>query len=167
MTAPDLPVWEQRFRATRVTLPDWALDAPHRCLYVSNPTGTFELFAWDRATGDVRQVTDREHGTFDGALPPDGGSVWWFDDEAGDEHGVWRRQPFAGGPDVGPDEVAVPGVPAAYPAGLAIGHRTVVVGCSDDGGSTVWVREGDDEPRVLYRSEQDAAGSSVAWVGRR
>ena len=157
MTAvSSVPVWEQRFRATRVTLPDWALDAADRCLYVSNPTGTFELFAWDRSSGDVRQVTDREHGTFDGALPPDGQSVWWFDDEAGDEHGVWRRQPFTGGEDV----EAVPGVPAASPAGLALGHRTVVVGCSDDDGSTVWVREGPLDqpapPRVLYRSEHDA-----------
>ena len=149
----DLPAWEQRFRAPRVSLPDWALDAPHRCLYVSNPGGTFELFAWDRSTGDVRQVTDREHGTWDGVLPPDGESVWWFDDSGGDEHGVWRSEPFTGGAD--PVE-AVPGVPAAYPAGLAIGHRVVVVGCSDDGGSQVWVSRDRGAPELLYASEHDA-----------
>ena len=32
---PDaVPAWEQRFRAARVSLPEWALDAPERCLYV-------------------------------------------------------------------------------------------------------------------------------------
>jgi dienelactone hydrolase len=152
MADEQMPVWEQRFRATRVTLPDWARDAPHRCLYVSNPTGTFELYAWDRETGGTRQVTDREHGTFHGALPPDGESVWWFDDSAGDEFGTWKAQPFGGG------EVtdAVPGVPAAYPAGLAIGHGVVVVGCSDDDGSAIWSARPGADPAVLYRSEHDA-----------
>ena len=53
MTDPDLPAWERRFRAPRVSLPEWARDAPHRCLYVSNVSGTFELYAWDRDTGDA------------------------------------------------------------------------------------------------------------------
>ena len=150
MTA--LPLWEQRFRGARVSLPEWAIDHPDRCLYVGNATGTFELYAWDRAAGTTRQVTDREHGTYDGALPPDGAQVWWFDDDAGDEHGVWRRTPFLGGP----HEQAVPGVPAAFPAGLALGHRTVAVGCSDDDGVTVWLRRDDDAPVVLYRSAHDA-----------
>jgi dipeptidyl aminopeptidase/acylaminoacyl peptidase len=145
------PLWEQRFRATRVSLPDWAPDAPHRCLYVSNPTGTFELFAWDRSTGTTRQVTDRPNGTSDGALSPDGESIWWFDDTDGDEFGTWRRQPFEGGP----DEQAAPEVPAAYPAGLEIGCRTVVVGCSTDDGSSIHVVR-DARTEVLYASEHDA-----------
>ena len=154
----DLPLWEQRVRATRVTLPDWALEAPHRCLYVSNPTGTFELYAWDRETGVVRQVTDREHGTTDGALSPGGDQVWWFDDTAGDEFGTWKQQPFEGGPDVD----AAPGVPAAYPAGLEIGHEVVVVGCSDDHGSTIWVQRPGADPVVLYASEHDAGVGALS-----
>jgi len=153
-----IPVWEQRFRAARVSLPEWAQDAPDRCLYVSNVTGTFELYAWDRATGTTRQVTDRPNGTSDGALAPDGGSVWWFDDSDGDEFGVWRRQPWAGGP----DSEALPGVPAAYPAGLEIGRTLTVVGCSSDGGSTAYV-VGPAGTRILYRHEQDA---DVAGLSR-
>jgi acetyl esterase/lipase len=147
-----LPPWEQRFRATRVSLPDWATDAPDRCLYVSNPTGTFELYAWDRATGSTRQVTSRTNGTSDGALSPDGEQVWWFDDTDGDEFGMWRRQPFAGGPDV----EAAPGVPAAYPAGLEIGRTLSVIGCSTDDGSSISVSRPGSEPAVLYASEHDA-----------
>jgi len=152
------PVWEQRFRAARVSLPEWAEDAPDRCLYVSNVTGTYELYAWDRATGATRQVTDRASGTSDGALPPDGEHIWWFDDRDGDEFGVWRRQGWAGGPDV----EALPGVPAAYPAGLELGRALTVVGCSSDGGSTAYVVE-DGLARVLYRHEEDA---DVAGLSR-
>ena len=65
-----MPEWEKRFRAPRVSLPDWAEDAPDRSLFVSNATGTYELYAWDRATGEQRQVTDRPNGTTDGVLSP-------------------------------------------------------------------------------------------------
>ena len=80
-----MPDWEKRFRAPRVSLPDWAQDAPDRSLFVSNATGTYELYAWDRASGGQRQVTDRPNGTTDGVLTPDGAWIWWFDDKDGDE----------------------------------------------------------------------------------
>ena len=160
MADPDTstPVWEQRVRATRVSLPDWAEDAPQRCLYVSNPTGTFELYAWDRSTDQHRQVTDRPNGTSDGALSPDGEHIWWFADTDGDEFGTWRRQAFEGGPDV----EAAPGVPAAYPAGLEIGRTLSVVGCSTDEGTSVHVVD-PQGTRVLYASEHDA---DVAGLSR-
>ncbi|MFE6049569.1 S9 family peptidase [Kitasatospora sp. NPDC056446] len=145
-----VPAWEQRFRAARVSLPDWAEDAPDRALYVSNATGTYEVYAWDRATGAHRRVTDRPNGTTDAELSPDGAWVWWFDDNDGDEFGVWRRQPFAGGP----DEEAVPGLAPSYSAGLALGRDgTVVVGRStDEDGTTLHLRRpGDAEPVEIYR----------------
>ena len=33
--------WRARFSAPRVSLPDWARDAPQRSLYVSNASGTW------------------------------------------------------------------------------------------------------------------------------
>ncbi|WP_316522636.1 S9 family peptidase [Kitasatospora brasiliensis] len=148
-----VPAWEQRFRAARVSLPDWAEDAPDRALYVSNATGTYEVYAWDRATGAHRQVTDRPNGTTDAELSPDGDWIWWFDDHDGDEFGIWRRQPFAGGP----DEEAVPGLGASYSAGLALGRDgTVVVGRStDEDGTTLHLRRpGGAEPVEIYRHEE-------------
>ncbi|MCX4748051.1 prolyl oligopeptidase family serine peptidase [Kitasatospora sp. NBC_01287] len=146
----DVPAWEQRFRAARVSLPDWADDAPERSLYVSNAAGTYEVYAWDRSTGTHRQVTDRPSGTTDAALSPDGAWIWWFDDTDGDEYGVWRRQPFGGGP----DQEAVPGLAPSYEAGLALGRDgTVVVGRStDEDGTTLHLlRPGAAEPVEIYR----------------
>jgi dipeptidyl aminopeptidase/acylaminoacyl peptidase len=153
-----VPDWELRYRAPRVWLPDWAEDAPHRSLYVSNKTGTFELHAWDRTTDVHRQVTSRPNGTTDGALSPDGTWIWWFDDTDGDEFGSWMRQPFAGGD----DQPALPDVAAGYPAGLEIGRHLTVVGRSDDDGTTIHVARA-DATTMLYSSPEDA---SVAGLTR-
>ncbi|QNS08817.1 S9 family peptidase [Streptomyces xanthii] len=160
-----MPDWEARFRAPRVSLPDWAEDAPHRSLFVSNATGTYELYAWDRATGEQRRATDRANGTTDGVLSPDGAWIWWFDDTDGDEFGIWRRQPFAGGPDT----EAVPGLAASYPAGLALGRdgRTAVVGRStDEDGTTIHVvAPGADAPAEIYRHRESAGVGDLSHDG--
>ncbi|MFE9409987.1 prolyl oligopeptidase family serine peptidase [Streptomyces sp. NPDC006704] len=158
-----MPDWEKRFRAPRVGLPDWAEDAPDRSLFVSNATGTYELYAWDRATGEQRRATDRPNGTTDGVLTPDGAWIWWFDDTDGDEFGVWRRQPFGGGP----DEPGVPGLAPSYPAGLALGRDgTAVVGRStDDDGSTVHVVRPGSAPVEIYRHRESAGVGDLSHDG--
>jgi dipeptidyl aminopeptidase/acylaminoacyl peptidase len=145
--------WKARFRAPRVSLPGWALDAPHRCLYSSDVSGVVEQYAWDRATDEHRKVTDRANGTLFGTLSPDGETIWWFADNDGDEFGVWMTQPFTGGD----DEVAVPEVEPAYPAGLEIGHSLVALGRSTDEGSELWLAPSGDAPRVVYRHPDPAS----------
>ncbi|SOD67727.1 Dipeptidyl aminopeptidase/acylaminoacyl peptidase [Streptomyces zhaozhouensis] len=157
----EVPDWELRFRAPRVSLPGWAREAPDRSLFVSNATGTFELYAWDRSTGERRQVTDRPNGTVSGRLSPDGEWVWWFDDTDGDEFGVWRRQPFGGGA----DETAVPGLAAGYPSGLALGRDGTVVVSRDteEDGSTIHVRRpGEAETTEIYRHRQSADVAAIS-----
>ena len=160
---PSVPVWEQRFRAPRVSLPGWAEDAPDRSLFVSNATGTYELYAWDRATGEQRQVTDRPNGTTDGALAPDGETFWWFDDTDGDEFGVWMRQPFGGGD----DEPAAPGLEPSYPAGLAIGRDgTAVIGRStDEDGTTIHLVRPGRAPVEIYRHRESAGVGDLSYDG--
>jgi dienelactone hydrolase len=171
----DMPDWEARFRAPRVELPEWAEDQPDHALYVSNVTGKFELYAWDRASGTKRRVTDRPSGTYEGTLTPDGEWVWWFDDghssdsdpdvrSDGDEFGVWMRQPFDGS---GPDEPAAPGLEASYPAGLALGrHGLAVVGRStDDEGTSVHVVRPDAEPAEIYRSPESGGVGALSEDG--
>ncbi|MFF7410050.1 S9 family peptidase [Streptomyces lydicus] len=158
-----VPDWEKRFRAPRIGLPDWAEDAPDRSLFVSNATGTFELYAWDRATGRQRQVTDRPNGTTDGTLSPDGEWIWWFSDTDGDEFGVWMRQPFTGGS----DEPATPGLAPSYPGGLAIGRDgTAVVGRStDEDGSTVHLVRPGQPPVEIYRHRESAGVGDLSHDG--
>ncbi|WTL18658.1 prolyl oligopeptidase family serine peptidase [Streptomyces sp. NBC_01506] len=167
-TAPAVtPDWEKRFRAPRVSLPDWAEDAPDRALFVSNATGTYELYAWDRATGAQRQVTDRPNGTMDGTLTPDGRWIWWFNDTDGDEFGVWMRQPFEGGVGGPADEAATPGIDAAYPSGLALGRDgTAIVGCStDEDGSTIHVLPAGGTPVEIYRHRESAGVGDLSHDG--
>ncbi|MEU1764918.1 S9 family peptidase [Streptomyces rimosus] len=157
------PDWEKRFRAPRVSLPEWAEDAPDRSLFVSNATGTFELYAWDRATGEQRQVTDRPNGTTDGTLTPDGEWIWWFSDTDGDEFGVWMRQPFGGGA----DEPAAPGLEPSYPAGLALGRDgTAVIGRStDEDGTTIHVVRPGQPPVEIYRHRESAGVGALSHDG--
>jgi dienelactone hydrolase len=145
--------WQARFRAPRVSLPSWAHDAPHRSLYASDVSGVVEQYAWDRETGEHRQVTDRPNGTLIGTLSPDGETIWWFADTDGDEFGVWQTQPFAGGPDTDP----LPAVEAAYPAGLEVGRGIVAVGRSTDDGSELWLAPAGGEVRVIYRHPDPAS----------
>ncbi|MDX6353608.1 MAG: hypothetical protein QOF98_511, partial [Streptomyces sp.] len=171
ITGPEsgsMPDWEKRFRAPRVGLPEWAEDAPERSLFVSNVTGTYELYAWDRVTGGRRQVTDRPNGTTDGALSRDGEWVWWFSDTDGDEFGVWMKQPFGGGEDI----PAAPGLAPSYPSGLALGIDGIaVIGRStDDEGTSVHVvrpgtAEGNAEPYEIYQHPESAGVGDLSEDG--
>jgi dipeptidyl aminopeptidase/acylaminoacyl peptidase len=145
--------WQARFRAPRVSLPGWAHDAPHRCLYSSDLGGVVELYAWDRGSDIHRQVTDRPNGTLIGTLSPDGETIWWFADTDGDEFGIWMTQPFGGGE----DRAAVAEVEPAYPAGLEVGRTLSAIGRSTDDGSELWLAPDGDAPRVIYRHPDPAS----------
>lgn len=162
---PDVEArWQARFRAARVSLPSWARDAPHRNVYVSNASGTWEIYAWDRAAGTHQRVTDRPQGTFHAALPPSGERIWWFDDTDGDEFGRWKVQPFStDGSAPASAEPVLASTHPGYPAGLELGATITALGMSTDDGVTVWVADGSDEPRVLYQHEQDGGLSAMSW----
>lgn len=154
--------WRARFTAARVSLPDWARDAPDRNVYVSNASGVWEVYAWDRATGTHRQVTDRPHGTWHAELSPDGARIWWFDDTAGDEFGVWVSEPFAGRPADEAASPAVEGPAAGYPAGVAVGRTVVAVGVDTDEGSTIWVSRDGATAEAVYTSEHNAGVGALS-----
>ncbi|MGI8697120.1 MAG: prolyl oligopeptidase family serine peptidase [Mycobacteriales bacterium] len=143
--------WAARFRAARITLPDWAEEAPDRSVFASNASGVVEIYGWDRGTGARRQVTDRANGTFVGTIDPAGEHIWWFADTDGDEFGVWMRQPFGGGADEPANEALDP----SYPAGLAIGRSAVVIGRATDAGTSVHLMRG-DRVSTVYDDPGDA-----------
>ncbi|MDQ1287133.1 MAG: hypothetical protein QG622_698, partial [Actinomycetota bacterium] len=157
-----VPDWERRFRAARVGLPDWAEDAPDRCVVTASAGGVVEVHSWE-VGGVLRRATDRKEGTSYATLDPAGEWLWWFDDSDGDEYGVWRRQPFGTGPDRTAEDAT--GLDAAYPAGLVVSREGfAVVGRSDDGyGTRIHVITQDGEPpRQLYAHEQDAEVAALS-----
>ncbi|WP_246257720.1 prolyl oligopeptidase family serine peptidase, partial [Amycolatopsis anabasis] len=149
--------WRARFHARRMSVPEWALDAPDANVYVSNASGVWEVYAWDRATGEHRRVTDRPNGTLHATPSTDGAWIWWFNDTDGDEFGSWMRTPFSGGD----SEPALPGVHAGYPAGLEIGHRLVAVGVSTDEGSELFAHA-DGETTRFYAHADDAGVAALS-----
>jgi dipeptidyl aminopeptidase/acylaminoacyl peptidase len=160
------PLWEQRFRAARVSLPSWAWNAPDRCVLLSNASGTFEIYAFDAAApreSALRQLTDRPQGTLHAEITPDGQDVWWFADTDGDEFGVWQVQSWDGS---SPARVAAPGLAPGWPAGLVLGlDGTAYIGRTDDDGSEIWRVPVAGEPVLIYRSEQDASVDDVSPDG--
>ncbi|MGK4596956.1 prolyl oligopeptidase family serine peptidase [Amycolatopsis sp. w19] len=150
--------WRARFHAPRISVPEWAIDAPDANVYVSNASGVWEVYSWDRSTGEHRRVTDRPNGTMHATPSPDGGWIWWFDDTDGDEFGSWVREPFAPGAAA---ERAVPDVHDGYPAGLEIGTRVIAVGVSTDDGSELFAHI-DGETTSFYKHEDDAGIASLS-----
>lgn len=147
--------WQARFRASRTTLPLWARRAPNRSIYRSNATGTWEVYAWDRATGHTRQVTDRPRGTAHAAIDPTGQWIYWFADTEGDEFGVWRRQPFTGGPD---EEVA-PDLPPGQPGGIALSTTGVAaISLAADGAFRTHLVSHGEPSRLLHEHAE------ASWV---
>jgi dienelactone hydrolase len=153
--------WRARFTAPRMSRPAWARDAPDRCVYTANASGTTEVYVWDRATDLHRRVTDRRSGTHIATIPPDGGTVWWFADTDGDEFGHWVREPFAGLPHGAEAEPALPGVEDGYPAGLEIGRAVVAAGTSTDAGTRIWVQRG-GPAEVVYQHAEDAGVGALS-----
>ncbi len=159
-----IPAWEQRFRAPRVGLPDWADDAPDRCAVVATTDGVLEVHSWDRSTGAHTRLTSRKEGTVHAAIEPDGAALWWFDDGDGDEYGVWRRQPFGAGP--GESVQDATGLDPAYSAGIAIGRGIAVVGRTDDGyGTRIHVVRPGAPARLVYEHAEDAGVGALSEDG--
>ena len=149
------PAWKRRYRAAVVEFPTWARDDPERLIYLTNASGTFEVHEWDRRAGTHRQATDRPEGTgyrVPSRLDRPGRTLWWFDDDRGNELGRWMRQPFGGGR----AGALAAGLAPAYSAGLALGADFVVLGRSSaDEGSTVHLVRGGS--RIQLYAHREAA----------
>ena len=152
--------WRARFHAARISLPNWARDTPDRNLYLSNASGVWEIYAWDRATDRHRKVTDRPNGTSYAVISPDGERIWWFADTDGDEFGSWVCEPFTAGGE-SPEEAA-PGTHAGYPAGIEVGIDVAAVGVSTDDGTTIFVSHIGRPARVVYANEHDAGVAALS-----
>ncbi|WP_043619578.1 S9 family peptidase [Nonomuraea candida] len=147
--------WQARFRASRMTLPSWARQAPNRSIYRSNATGKWEVYAWDRVTGATRQVTDQPKGTAYAAIDPTGQWIYWFADTDGDEFGGWWRAPFTGG-EAAP---VAPDLPPGQPGGIALSTTGVAaISLAREGAFRIHLVRAGEPARTLYEH------SEAAWV---
>src|SRR5262245_1514973 len=104
LRADDAALWKQRYRLP-LTWAELAKTSPERGLAVSNRSGVFQLYAWDVASGEMRQLTHTPTGKIGGYLSPDGRYVYYLQDASGNEIGHFVRVPFEGGEpeDITPD----------------------------------------------------------------
>ncbi|HEY6677842.1 MAG TPA: S9 family peptidase, partial [Actinomycetota bacterium] len=92
-----MPLWERRLRAPYLQFPDWSRHAPDRLVLISNESGSDQVYAWDRAAGTRRRVTDEPIGVILATVSGDGDRAVWLQDTTGDESGEWMAVPFEGG----------------------------------------------------------------------
>ncbi|HLS25673.1 MAG TPA: prolyl oligopeptidase family serine peptidase [Beutenbergiaceae bacterium] len=165
------PRWEQRFAAGQVGLPEWAARAPDRAVVIASSAGTLQVHSFHADTADLVRATHRPAGTTRATIDPTGQWVWWFDDTAGNQFGVWRRQPFGSTAQRRPEQPIE--LPAAYDAGLLLGaDGTAIVGRSDPRFGTqihqVLVGAagyGSTAPVPLYAHRQVARAAALASGG--
>lgn len=145
------PTWERRFRAPVLSFPSWAADAPERLVVASTESGSYQLHAWDRATGRRRQVTHDPVGVTEGRPTRDGSGVIWFLDETGAETGSFVIAPFD--EDL-PPEPLIEGVPKGWTEGLAIGRSRTIAGVSTDQGFMIWASNEGAAAHLLHEHQQ-------------
>lgn len=142
--------WKKRFRAPSIAGSSRATLNPQRGLVASNKDGVYQLYAWDKATDNLRQLTDEAAGVVQGAISADGERVYYLRDSGGDEIGHYVSLPFAGGAaqDITPDlpDYASHSISESQ-AGNALGFMAV-----DDAGFHAYVyAAGDmDQPRFAH-----------------
>lgn len=156
--ALDEAAWRKRYRAPNITLPIWAQDVPEHHVYVSNSTGKWEIYAWDRSNNSHRQVTDRPEGTAIGVLDRAGEFIWWFNDEKGNELGNWMIQPFEGGEDSRP----APELAPIYGTGLAVGTDVAIMSGAREGIHRLWLLRRDEPSRMLYEHNEACRAAGLS-----
>jgi dipeptidyl aminopeptidase/acylaminoacyl peptidase len=145
----EMPLWERRMRAPKMTLPIWSPNAPDRCVYETNASGIWQVHTLDVATGETRQVSDHPVGVLEGYASIDGSGVIFWQEDTGDETGRWLQQAFEGGG----NEAFLSGVPVAWHEGLAQAPGIVAAGLStDDGGFSIYVSADGEPAKEIARS---------------
>ena len=155
------PLWQERFRAPIVGFPTWSSRVPERLVYASSESGIYQLHAWDRRTGERRQITNEPVGLISGEITPDGEWVVWHRDTTGDESGLWVAAPFTGGA----AEPFVEGLPEGWDEGFAIAAGRTVAAVSDRDGFGLYRSDnGGPAVRIAFSEESIQLGGGGAMM---
>jgi dienelactone hydrolase len=151
------PDWERRFTATSIGFPSWSEAHPDQLALITTRSGASQVWTFDLRDFSWRQVTDDPVGIEHVMVAPDGRLVWWLD-ATGNERGHWVSAPFGGGE----PRPLVRGVPDAWSSGISMVGERVAVGSATDDDYRVYVADGDQEARLVYRHEHPA-GVGAEW----
>ena len=170
-TSTEMPAWQRRFRAPVVLWTQSAALAPERGMAVANPTGVHQLYAWDIATGNLRQLTNRLEGMLFGWISPDGRYVYYLDDALGNEIGHYVRVPFDGNIESAPEDVT-PSLPLYASPGMALcrsGNLLAFIAPDAEGFHVYALDLAPDgkagAPRKLHTSRKLLTGLAVSYDG--
>jgi dipeptidyl aminopeptidase/acylaminoacyl peptidase len=145
-----MPLWERRLRAPILQFPSWSRHAPDRLVLISNESGSDQAYAWDRAAGTRRRVTDEPIGVILATVTGDGDRVVWLRDTTGDESGEWMAVPFEGGE----PRPLLAGAAPGWPDGIATGRKLVAAVLADRQGFGLFVSEDGGPARELLRGPE-------------
>ena len=156
--------WRKRFRATDIVWAVIAKQNPQRGLVCTNKDGIYQLYAWDVATGELRQATDQPAGVMLGMISSDGDHIYFLKDEGGNEIGHFVRVLFSGSEaeDISPD---LPPYSTFLIQQNRMGNLTGFMANTQDG-FKAYVKADGGAPRLLYQSESISFGPIFSCDGK-
>ncbi|MFW5772813.1 MAG: prolyl oligopeptidase family serine peptidase, partial [Phototrophicaceae bacterium] len=162
--------WKRRFRTPTIAWSRIAGRNPARGLVCSNRDGVYQLHAWDVPTGDMRQVTFKPAGVIFGGISPDGSTIYYHDDEQGNEIGHYVRFPFES--DANSAEDISPDMPsyASFSISQSLDGSTLGFLAAGPGGFEMYTMPVSDdgsigERRPLYTSPALSFGPLLSFDG--
>jgi dipeptidyl aminopeptidase/acylaminoacyl peptidase len=156
--------WKRRFSAPRLSVVAAARANPARVLYTSNEPGSFQLFGWDRETGEKRQLTNEPQGMRRGVLTPSGDAAVFLRDTGGNEQGVHVKVPFTGG-EAAPLAADLPGDIGWGGVDFTPDGSVAFVGGSHREGYRIWRVAAGEPAQLLYRHANEAYSPTVSDDG--
>jgi dipeptidyl aminopeptidase/acylaminoacyl peptidase len=168
---PDLSataLWKQRFNAPRFLLAQMARANPARGIVIGNQVKSYQVYAWETATGELRLLTDRSAPTNRGWISPDGQHVYFLDDRSGNELGHLTRVLFEGGA----HEDVTPELPAYTLRGVGLSRngQLLALDAVNKEGFQLYVMplgpHGElSTPSLIFKSVQEAWGALLSSDG--
>jgi pimeloyl-ACP methyl ester carboxylesterase len=140
--------WRERLLAPTVGFPQWSAAAPHRLFFISEESGSPQIWTLDLAGGRRQRLTDQPVGVEELVVLPDGSGVAWWADDTGAGLGGWMVTEV----DVATTRLLIPDLPPGWSQGLSLAHGVVAVGLGDDRGYRIMVASAGSAPRVLAES---------------
>lgn len=141
--------WEQRLRAPTVSFPVWSSRSPDTLIFLSNESGSQQLWVVDHGDGSRRQLTHHSWGVSEFLVHPEAAQVAWWRDDEGSELGSYVLTKVTDGTTT----PLIPGIASGWNQGVALADGRAVVAVSREDQYSVWVCDAlTAHPRLLLHA---------------